>query len=79
MATATYSCDFPCARRLGMRMVRGFANEQAAILLAGRADRPFAVVEDVRRRGGAKVSSLVRLAEADAFRPSMSLARREAL
>jgi error-prone DNA polymerase len=65
--------------RLGMRMVRGLANEQAAILLAGRMRQPFVDVEDVWRRGGAQVSALVRLAEADAFRPTMGLARREAL
>src|SRR5580692_2899156 len=33
------------AVRLGMRMVRGLANEQAALLLAGRANRAFADVE----------------------------------
>jgi error-prone DNA polymerase len=62
-----------------MRLVRGLANEQAAVLLAGRANQPFVDVEDAWRRGGAQVSSLVRLAEADAFRPSIGLARREAL
>jgi error-prone DNA polymerase len=67
------------AVRLGMRMVRGLSNAEAAALLAGRADMPFATIEDVWRRGGAQVGSLVRLAEADAFRPSMGLARREAL
>jgi error-prone DNA polymerase len=67
------------AVRLGMRMVRGLANEQAGILLAGRASQPFTDVEDIWRRGGAQVSSLVRLAEADAFSPSLGLARREAL
>ena len=71
--------DSRFAVRLGMRMVRGLANDQAAILLASRADRPFADVEDMWRRGGAQVSSLVRLAEADAFRPSLGLGRREAL
>jgi error-prone DNA polymerase len=67
------------AVRLGLRMVRGLANEEAAALCMGRADRPFAAIEDVWRRGGAQVGSLVRLAEADAFRPSLGLARREAL
>jgi error-prone DNA polymerase len=67
------------AVRLGMRMVRGLSNAEAAALLAGRADMPFATIEDVWRRSGAQVGSLVRLAEADAFRPSMGLARREAL
>jgi error-prone DNA polymerase len=67
------------AVRLGMRMVRGLANAEAATLLAGRAGVPFETVEDVWRRGGAQVGSLVRLAEADAFHPSMGLARRDAL
>jgi error-prone DNA polymerase len=67
------------AVRLGFRMVRGLANAEAAALCVGRADRPFATVEDVWRRGGAQVGSLVRLAEADAFRPSLGLARRDAL
>jgi error-prone DNA polymerase len=67
------------AVRLGMRMVRGLANDQVATLLAGRTDCAFTDVEDVWRRGGAQVGSLVRLAEADAFRPSLGLARREAL
>jgi error-prone DNA polymerase len=67
------------AVRLGLRMVRGLANAEAAAFCVGRADRPFATVEDVWRRGGAQVGSLVRLAEADAFRPSLGLARRDAL
>ncbi len=67
------------AVRLGFRMVRGLANAEAAALVAGRANTSFDTVEDVWRRGGAQVGSLVRLAEADAFLPSMGLARREAL
>src|SRR5580658_5187160 len=58
---------------------RWWAREQSTIFLAGRMSQNFADVEDVWRRGGAQISSLVRLAEADAFRPSMGLARREAL
>jgi error-prone DNA polymerase len=67
------------AVRLGFRMVRGLANAEAAAFCVGRADKPFATVEDVWRRGGAQVGSLVRLAEADAFRPSLGFARRDAL
>ena len=66
------------AVRLGMRLVRGLANDQTATLLAGRAGQPFVDVEDVWRRGGAQVSALVRLAQADAFK-GLGLARREAL
>jgi error-prone DNA polymerase len=67
------------AVRLGLRMVRGLANAEAAALCVGRADEPFTTVEDVWRRGGTQVGSLVRLAEADAFLPSLALARRDAL
>ena len=49
-------------------------------IVAARADRPFTSVDDLwRRAGGAACRALVRLAEADAFRPSLGLARREAL
>jgi error-prone DNA polymerase len=65
--------------RLGMRLVSGLANAEAAALLAGRAEVPFADVDEAWRRGGSKVSALVRLAQADAFQPSLGLARREAL
>lgn len=67
------------AVRLGMRMARSLANDDAAKITAARGERPFADVDDLWRRSGAKVSALVRLAEADAFRPSFGLARREAL
>ncbi len=67
------------AVRLGLRMVRGLANADAARLLAGRADRPFLSVDDAWRRSEVPVSSLVQLAEADAFQPDLGLARREAL
>jgi error-prone DNA polymerase len=67
------------AVRLGMRMVRGLANIHGAAIAAARADRPFASVDDLWRRAGVPVAALVRLAEADAFRPRLGLARREAL
>ncbi|MEQ9524780.1 MAG: error-prone DNA polymerase [Thalassobaculum sp.] len=67
------------AVRLGLRMVRGLANADAASLVAARADQPFASVDDLWRRAGIPAASLVQLAEADAFRPSLRLARREAL
>ena len=67
------------AVRLGLRLVKSLKNEQAADMLAARADEPFASVDDLWRRCGLPVSSLVDLAEADAFRPSLHLTRREAL
>ncbi|QND46769.1 DNA-binding protein (plasmid) [Rhizobium lusitanum] len=67
------------AVRLGLRMVKGLANADAAAIVAARAEQPFASVDDLWRRAGVPAASLVELAEADAFQPSMKLARREAL
>jgi error-prone DNA polymerase len=66
------------AVRLGMRQVRGLANLDAARIIAARGDEPYASVDDLWRRASAPTGSLVRLAQADAFRESMGLARREA-
>jgi error-prone DNA polymerase len=62
-----------------MRMVKGLANIHAAAIVAARADQPFVSIDDLWRRAGVPAASLVQLAEADAFRPAMGLARREAL
>lgn len=67
------------AVRLGLRMVRGLANTHAGMIVAARADQPFASIDDLWRRAGVPHVALVQLAEADAFRPSFGLARREAL
>ena len=67
------------AVRLGLHMVRGFANGNAAALIAARADEPFISIDDLWRRAGVPAAALVQLAEADAFRSSLKLARREAL
>ncbi len=67
------------AVRLGMRMARGLANKDAAAIIAARAIEPFASVADLWRRANVPVCALERLAEADAFRPSLKLARREAI
>jgi len=67
------------AVRLGLRMVKGLSNAHAATLIGARADQPFASVDDLWWRAGIPVASLVQIAEADAFRPSLKLARREAL
>lgn len=67
------------AVRLGLRMVKGLANRQAASILAARGNLPFASVEDLWRRATVPHGTLVQLAEADVFRPSLGLARREAL
>ena len=67
------------AVRLGLRMVQGLGNAEAAKLVSGRAGQPFHDPDDLYRRAGIPVTSLVHLAEADAFRPALGLARREAL
>jgi error-prone DNA polymerase len=67
------------AVRLGMRMVKGLANAHAAAIITARADEPFASVDDLWRRASVPSAALVQLAGADAFRPSLGLARREAL
>ncbi len=67
------------AVRLGLRQIKGLANVDAAAILLSRADRPFASVDDLWRRAGVPAASLVKIAEADGFRPSLGLARREAL
>ena len=67
------------AVRLGMRMVTGLKEADAARIVAARADEPFVSVEELWRRAGVGAGALNRLAEADAFRASLRLARREAL
>ena len=67
------------AVRLGMRMVKGLAAADAARIVAGRMDRDFESVDDVWRRSDVPTEALVQLAEADAFLPSLNLARRDAL
>lgn len=67
------------ALRLGMRMVRGLANDHAAAIIAARQGRAFSDLEDVWRRSAVPTAALERLAEADGFRPAFGLGRREAL
>jgi len=63
------------ALRLGLRQVEGLRNADVERLVTGR---PYASVEELRRRGRAPVHAIQRLAAADAFR-SMGLDRRAAL
>ncbi|MDK4717637.1 error-prone DNA polymerase [Rhizobium sp. CNPSo 4039] len=67
------------AVRLGMRMVHGLAQIDAARIIAARADQSFESVDDLWRRSGVPAAALVELAEADAFLPSLDLQRRDAL
>lgn len=70
--------DGALAVRLGLRMVAGLAEEDAARLVVARADDPYRSIDDLWRRAGIKTGALSRLAEADAFQPSLELQRREA-
>lgn len=67
------------AVRLGMRMVQGLAANDAARIVAARMNNSFESVDDMWRRSGVPAEALVQLAEADAFRPSLALERRDAL
>ena len=66
-----------CAIRLGLQMVRGLKDDDAARLVAARGDRPFVSYEDLCDRTGLPGEALRRLAEADAF-GSLELNRRQA-
>ena len=61
--------------RLGLRQVEGLRSADVERLIA---HRPYASVEELRRRGRVPVHAIQRLAAADAFR-SMGLDRRAAL
>ncbi|TWB44049.1 error-prone DNA polymerase [Rhizobium sp. ERR 922] len=67
------------AVRLGMRMVHGLAQVDAACIIAARADQAFSSVDDLWRRSGVPAAVLVELAEADAFLSSLKLQRRDVL
>ncbi|EMS95900.1 DNA polymerase III subunit alpha, partial [Agrobacterium tumefaciens str. Cherry 2E-2-2] len=71
--------DGRLAVRLGLRMVNGLGNAEAARLVSCRADQPYVSVDDLWRRAAIPATALGKLAEADAYRPSLTLARREAL
>jgi error-prone DNA polymerase len=66
------------AMRLGLRQVEGLRLDAATRIVAARGDTAYPSVEELRRRSGAGVGAIERLAEADAFR-SMKLDRRGAL
>ena len=66
------------AVRLGLRMVGGLAEADAARLVLARGEQPYAGIDEIWRRAQIKPGALSRLAEADAFLPSLGLQRREA-
>ncbi|NQE65435.1 error-prone DNA polymerase [Caulobacter sp. RHG1] len=73
------SRDGRLAVRLGLRMIKGVVDEEAATLVAARGDQPYTSIDDLWRRSGLKPGMLGKLAEADAFLPSLRLHRREAM
>jgi len=70
--------DGSLAVRLGLRMVGKLSEADAARLALARMEEPYGSVHDVWRRAQVGPGALSRLAEADAFQPSLGLARREA-
>ena len=64
--------------RLGMRVVHGLSNQDAARIIAARGQTRFTSVEDVWRRSGVPLVSLEKLARADGF-GGMGIDRRQAL
>jgi error-prone DNA polymerase len=70
--------DGALAVRLGLRMVGKLAQVDAARLVLARSAGPYRAIEDVWRRAQVGTGALSRLAEADAFAPSLKLQRREA-
>ncbi|NTJ41834.1 DNA polymerase III subunit alpha [Agrobacterium larrymoorei] len=67
------------AVRLGMCLVKGLSDKQAARIIACREESPFVSIDDLWHRAGVRTETLVSLAEADAFLPSLGLSRRQAL
>jgi error-prone DNA polymerase len=65
------------AVRLGFRQVKGLPDQEANRIVTARL-KPYRTLEELKRRTGLRRATLVRLAEADAFR-SLGLDRRQAL
>lgn len=65
--------------RLSKSLVEGSATDNASLIVTAQTSRPFTSINDLWRRAGVKAAVLTHLAEADAFRSSLGLARRVAL
>ncbi len=65
------------ALRLGLRQIKGMAEDEAQWIVAARGNG-YTAVEDVWRRAGVRALTLARLAEADCF-ATLGLSRRDAL
>ena len=64
--------------RLGLRRVEGLRKEWAERIMAARAERPFASIDDLRTRANLPAAALDALAAADAL-GALKLSRREGL
>jgi len=62
--------------RLGMRLVKGLRDADAARIVAARGPSPYLTVEEVWLRSGVSAAAMKRLADADAFQ-SFDLDRRQ--
>ena len=65
------------ALRLGLRQIRGLAEDEGMWVVAARGNG-YRAVQDVWRRAGLGPAAVTRLAEADCF-ASLGLSRRDAL
>jgi error-prone DNA polymerase len=66
------------ALRLGLRMIVGLPQAQAARIEQACAEKPFHSLDDFQRRSGVRATVVERLARADAFQ-SLALDRRRSL
>ncbi|MDR6624511.1 error-prone DNA polymerase [Caulobacter segnis] len=66
------------AVRLGLRLVRGLKETDAAQLVMARGEEPYHAIDDVARRAGIGTGALDTLARADAFGPELQQQRRQA-
>ena len=66
------------AVRLGLRMVRGLANEDGAAIVAARGGEPYTSAEEIQRRAGVGRGALDRIGDADGF-ASLGSSRRQGL
>jgi error-prone DNA polymerase len=60
-------------------MVKGLSDANAIAIIAAWALLPFQSIENLWRRAQVPVAALAQIAEADGFRPSLGLARRDAI
>ncbi|MGL3822795.1 error-prone DNA polymerase [Sphingopyxis sp. R3-92] len=66
------------AVRLGLRMIRGLANQDGAAIAAARAGEAYTSAEEIQRRAGVGRGALDRIGDADGF-ASLGATRREGL